>query len=120
MILWKKFWQRQNISVPQKSKNLKGMISKKEVIHITKLARLGLSAKEIDKMQTELSSVLDYFNLLKGIDVSGVEPTLGSLSESGAFGREDKAKKKSSEDTRKLIEAVPEKEERYIKVKEIL
>jgi len=96
------------------------MISKEEVKHIAKLARLGLVPKEIEKMQKDLSLVLDYFNLLKGVDVSKVEPTSHSISKLGVFGREDNAKKKNLEEVDKLIDAAPEKEERYIKVKEIL
>ena len=41
------------------------MISKDEVIKIAKLARLELTEKEIEKMQKDLSAILDYFNLLK-------------------------------------------------------
>jgi aspartyl-tRNA(Asn)/glutamyl-tRNA(Gln) amidotransferase subunit C len=96
------------------------MISKEEVKHIAKLARLGLTPKEIEKMQKDLSLVLDYFNLLKDIDVSKVEPTSHSISRLGNFFREDKAVKKSPEDVQKLLEAAPEKEGRYVRVKEIL
>ena len=96
------------------------MISKEEVKHIAKLARLGLTPKEIEKMQKDLSLVLDYFNLLKNIDVSRVEPTSHSISRLGSFLREDKAIKRSPKEVQKLIEAAPEKEGRYIRVKEIL
>ncbi|MDP2664107.1 MAG: Asp-tRNA(Asn)/Glu-tRNA(Gln) amidotransferase subunit GatC, partial [bacterium] len=48
------------------------MISKEEVKHIAKLARLGLSDKEIGKFQKDLSSILDYVEKLKKVDVSGV------------------------------------------------
>ena len=41
------------------------MISKEEVRHIAELARLELSEKEIEKMQKDLSAILDYFDLLK-------------------------------------------------------
>ena len=41
------------------------MISKEEVEHIAKLARLELTGKEVEKMQKDLSDILDYFDLLK-------------------------------------------------------
>ena len=41
------------------------MISKEEVQHIAKLARLELTEKEAEKMQKDLSEILDYFDLLK-------------------------------------------------------
>ena len=41
------------------------MISKEEVQHIAKLARLELTETEVEKMQKDLSAILDYFNLLQ-------------------------------------------------------
>ena len=41
------------------------MISKEEVQHIAKLARLELTPQEIEKMQKDLSAIFDYFELLK-------------------------------------------------------
>ena len=48
---------------------LESMISKKEVQHIAKLARLGLTEKEIEKHQKEFLKILDYMEKLKEIDV---------------------------------------------------
>ena len=56
------------------------MITKEAVKHIAQLARLGLSEKEIGKYQKELSSILDYVEKLKRVDVSGVEATSHPLS----------------------------------------
>ena len=38
------------------------MISKEEVLHIAKLARLELTEEEVEKMQKDLTEILDYFN----------------------------------------------------------
>ena len=56
------------------------MIIRKEVEHIAKLARLGLSEREIEKMRGELSKILDYIEKLKEVDVSEVEPTSHSVT----------------------------------------
>lgn len=50
-------------------------ISKKEVEHLAKLAELKLSKTELEKFQKQLSKILDYFNLLKKANTSGVKPT---------------------------------------------
>ena len=55
------------------------MLTKDEVKHIAKLARLGLMEKEILKFQKELSSILGYIEKLKEVDISGVEPTSHSV-----------------------------------------
>ena len=50
-------------------------LSKKEVNHIGRLAKLDLTEKEIAKFQKQLSDILDYVSVLNEIDSSGVEPT---------------------------------------------
>jgi aspartyl-tRNA(Asn)/glutamyl-tRNA(Gln) amidotransferase subunit C len=46
-----------------------------EVEHVAHLARLRLSAEELEKMRTDLSAILDHIDMLKEVDVSGVAPT---------------------------------------------
>lgn len=95
------------------------MISKKEVKHIAKLARLGLGEKEIEKMEKELSLILDYFNLLKEVDVSGIEPSFYFAEELKKItAREDCVKK--SKKAKKLLDSVPETKEDFVRVKTIL
>lgn len=95
------------------------MITKKEVEHIAKLARLSLTKKEKERFQEELSEVLEYIGQLKEVDISGVEPTSHSVFVENMT-REDEPKSVSPELKRNLIEAAPEKKEGHIKVKAIL
>ena len=94
------------------------MLSKEEVKHIAKLARLGLSDKEIGKFQKELSSILDYVEKLKKVDVSGVQATSHPLEVKNVV-REDKPRKWEVESER-LVKMAPDKKEGHIKVKKIL
>lgn len=55
------------------------MISKEQVQHIAKLARIKLSEKEAEKFQKDLSEILDYFEVLKSADTSRVEPMTHSV-----------------------------------------
>jgi len=50
-------------------------LSREEVKHIAKLARLELSDKEIEKYSDQLSSVLGYMEILNEIDTSKVKET---------------------------------------------
>ena len=95
------------------------MISKKEVQHIAKLARLSLKAAEEKKFQKELSSILDYIEKLKKVNVSKTEPTFRPLKIENIM-REDEENKKQKTKNKKLLDLVPETKERYIKVKSIL
>ena len=50
-------------------------ISKQEVEHVAKLARLELSEQEKEKLTDQLSNILTYVETLNGLDTKGVEPT---------------------------------------------
>jgi len=95
------------------------MISKEQVKHIAKLARLGLTEAEVEKFQKELSLILKYVEKLKEVDIEGVEPTFHALKIENVL-REDKVKEQDIEKVKKLIEAFPEKEKTFLRVKQIL
>ena len=97
------------------------MISKEEVEHIAKLARLELTEKETEKMQKDLSAILDYFNILKKAKVakktsSKVLKNIGIEKVT----RKDEVLPKSSSLANNLIGIAPDKKDGYIKVKAIL
>ncbi|MEA3344525.1 MAG: Asp-tRNA(Asn)/Glu-tRNA(Gln) amidotransferase subunit GatC [Patescibacteria group bacterium] len=100
------------------------MISKQEVKHIAKLARLGINEQECRKFQKELSAILDYFNLLEEVDVSNVKPTFHSaedlLNKKFSITRKDVANIENNKIADKLLKAAPDRKDRYVKVKKIL
>jgi aspartyl-tRNA(Asn)/glutamyl-tRNA(Gln) amidotransferase subunit C len=51
------------------------MLSREEVDHVAKLARLELSDAEADTMAAELSHVLDHIDRIRELELDGVEPT---------------------------------------------
>lgn len=94
------------------------MISKQEVEHIANLSRLDLTEKEIEKMQKDLSAILDYFDLLKSASVTP-RRDYGETGKADVF-REDKVEEQKREVAEKIIAAFPNKKDDYIKVKAIL
>jgi aspartyl/glutamyl-tRNA(Asn/Gln) amidotransferase C subunit len=93
------------------------MISKEEVQNIAKLARLELTEKEIEKIQKDLSAILDYFNLLK--KAPKPENFIEEINRDLRVTRKDGVV--SSYDLiDELIAAAPDKKDDYIKVKAIL
>jgi aspartyl-tRNA(Asn)/glutamyl-tRNA(Gln) amidotransferase subunit C len=50
-------------------------ITKQEVEHVAKLARLELSEQEHDRLTDQLSNILNYVEKLNELDTKGVEPT---------------------------------------------
>lgn len=50
-------------------------ISRDEVAHLARLARLALSDAELDSFAGQLDAILGYVSQIQSVDVSGVEPT---------------------------------------------
>jgi aspartyl-tRNA(Asn)/glutamyl-tRNA(Gln) amidotransferase subunit C len=52
------------------------MLSRDQVLHVAKLARLELSEDEVGRMSEELSKVLDHIGKIGELgDLAGIEPT---------------------------------------------
>ncbi len=50
-------------------------LSKADVLHVAKLAKLELTESEIEKFLPQLSSIVDYISELSKVDTSGIELT---------------------------------------------
>ena len=96
------------------------MLSKEEVLKIAKLARLELTETEVQKMQKDLSSILDYFNLLKKVDTSKVSLENNEILDIEKVTRKDVLIPQNREVAQKLVQLAPDKKDDYIKVKAIL
>jgi len=55
-------------------------LSREEVLHIARLARLGLTESEVDRLSEQLSNILENFEILKKVDTSDVPPTAQSVA----------------------------------------
>ncbi|HWI97188.1 MAG TPA: Asp-tRNA(Asn)/Glu-tRNA(Gln) amidotransferase subunit GatC [Solirubrobacterales bacterium] len=51
------------------------MIEREQVLHVAKLARLGLSEEEVERMTGELSGILEHVDRIAELDLDEVEPT---------------------------------------------
>ncbi len=51
------------------------MIEREQVLHVAKLARLGLSDEEVETMAGELSGILEHVDRIAALDLDDVEPT---------------------------------------------
>jgi aspartyl-tRNA(Asn)/glutamyl-tRNA(Gln) amidotransferase subunit C len=50
-------------------------ISRQDVEHVARLARLALSESETARMREQLDGILAYIDTLRALDTAGVEPT---------------------------------------------
>jgi aspartyl-tRNA(Asn)/glutamyl-tRNA(Gln) amidotransferase subunit C len=92
------------------------MLTKEEVKHIAELARIGVSEKEMEKYQKDMSAILDWVEQLKEVDVAGVEPTahIAGLTNVARIDKSADFKNKAG-----IINLFPEKKNNYDKVKSI-
>jgi len=51
------------------------VISKEDVIHVARLARLALTDAELETMREQLNAILAHIDALTAVDTAGVEPT---------------------------------------------
>jgi aspartyl-tRNA(Asn)/glutamyl-tRNA(Gln) amidotransferase subunit C len=66
-------------------------LSRQEVEHIARLARLTLTEAEIVRYQEQLSDILDYAAMLQSVDTSGIAPSATLLPPKANSLRADQA-----------------------------
>jgi aspartyl-tRNA(Asn)/glutamyl-tRNA(Gln) amidotransferase subunit C len=54
-------------------------ISKDEVLHVARLARLALTDEEVERLGAQLSAILEAVGKVSELDLEGVEPTAHPL-----------------------------------------
>ncbi len=94
-------------------------LSKDEIQHIAKLARLDLTEAELEKYGSQLSNVLNYIDQLKEVDVKGVEPTAQITGLTNVL-RDDELKDWDKDEIEAALRDAPEREGRFIKVKRVI
>jgi len=93
------------------------MLIKEEVIKIAQLARISLTEAEVEKFQKELSTVLDYVDELKQVNVDGLEE-VSQVTGLVNVQREDKVV--ATENREESLSQAPELKDGFYKVKAIL
>ena len=66
-------------------------ITKEEVVHVAKLARLNLDEQAIEVYTKQLGDILTYMDTLNRVDTKDVPPTSHAIFINNAF-REDEVK----------------------------
>lgn len=95
-------------------------LTKEQVLHVARLARLGLKEHEIEKFQKELSGILDYVEQLNEADTKNIQPTAQVTGLKNVM-REDRVYKNILADPDELLACSPlSVENREIKVKKVL
>jgi aspartyl-tRNA(Asn)/glutamyl-tRNA(Gln) amidotransferase subunit C len=54
-------------------------LTRDEVLHIARLARLGVDDTDVEKFQEQLSDILENFEVLEQVDTADIPPTAQSI-----------------------------------------
>lgn len=102
---------------------LRNMISKEDIKKLSELSRIEITEHESEKVTEDLQAILGYVDMLKEVDVSHVQETPHVSYVLNAVREDNMEKKNKNEIAREaaeLLEAAPEKEDGYVKVRSIL
>jgi len=64
-------------------------ISREEVLHVARLARLELTDDEVTRFQEQLSEILDAVSKVAELDLADVPPTSHPLEIANAWGEDE-------------------------------
>jgi len=92
-------------------------LSREDVRHVARLARLRFSDDEEERMAEELGQILDYVEKLDELDTSGVPPMSHVLDVTNVY-REDKIEART--DQEHALEPAPETEGGYFQVPAVI
>ncbi|MCL5960039.1 MAG: Asp-tRNA(Asn)/Glu-tRNA(Gln) amidotransferase subunit GatC [Chloroflexi bacterium] len=92
-------------------------ISREDVQHVAALARLGLSEEDIENLSTQLSDILDNFQILSQLDTSNIPPTAQVISLQNVV-RDDVAGTCSPRE--EILLNAPRKERGFFRTKAVL
>ena len=64
-------------------------ITREEVLHVARLARLSLSDDEVDRFAVQLSAILEAVSKVSELDLEGVPPTAHPLELENAWDEDE-------------------------------
>jgi len=92
-------------------------LDRKAVDHVARLARLDLSEAERDRMQAELTNILEHAERIQALDLDAVEPTAHAVPITNAM-RADEATPSLTQD--EALANAPEAEDGRFRVPRII
>lgn len=92
-------------------------LSREEVLHIARLARVGLTEEDVDRLREQLSNILENFEALKQVDTTDVPPTAQSIPLQNVT-KDDKVKPSQSQE--QTLANAPRQDGEYFRVKAVL
>jgi aspartyl-tRNA(Asn)/glutamyl-tRNA(Gln) amidotransferase subunit C len=88
-------------------------ISRDEVLHVARLARLALSDDEVDRLGAQLNAILEAVGKVSELDLTDVEPTAHPLDLVNVWAEDEPQESLSVEDA---LANAPDREAGFFRV----
>ena len=92
-------------------------LTREEVLHVAKLARVGVTDDDVTKFQHQLSDILDHFTALNEIDTTDVPPTTQSLPVVNVMAKDEP---RPSLPQNEVLQNAPLAQEGHLRVRAVL
>ena len=92
-------------------------IDREAVLHIARLARLGVTDSEVDRLAEQLSAIIENFEALQKLDTTGVPPTAQSIALRNVFKADEVSPSLKPEDA---LANAPKREGDFFRVRAVL
>ena len=92
-------------------------LTREEVLHIARLARVGVTESDVDKMQEQLSNILANFDVLSEVNTDNVPPTAQSIALLNVMRNDDIEPSMPQQD---VLANAPKQEGEFFKVNAVL
>ena len=92
-------------------------LSREEVLHIARLARVGVTDEDVNRLSEQLSNILENFEALQQVDTENVPPTAQSIALQNVTSDDTVAPSMSPED---VLANAPRQEQEHFRIKAVL
>ena len=92
-------------------------LTQDEVLHVARLARVGLTEADVTKFQQQLSQILDHFEVLRRIPTDDVPPTTHTLPLEGVMSPDEPRPSLPQE---AVLANAPQEQDGYLRVRPVL
>ena len=92
-------------------------ISKEEIIHIAKLARLNLTEQEIEKYTNDMQEILEFANTINNVDTTGFDETIGANEKYNVFRKDEVVEYGDKEG---LLQNAPSQDEGMFRIPKVI
>jgi len=93
-------------------------LTRKQVLHIAKLANLKLTKKEVEKFRGQLADILGYIRVLNELDTKKVKPTSQVTGLKNVF-RKDRAEKEQGLSQKEALSGTESQHKGYFRTESI-